>query len=824
MPDTEGYNNALRESNTILHFRQGLRPGLSVEVIRRDAAATVKEELKKVQQTEQMLRTIAERKKRHERNATSTDVICNVESKLEQIAETLSRHEEQIAVVNAIGTQPPSRDAAPPSSTQRPTNNVYRDDCGRSLDRRNTYERREAGQLRHFGNNENTRYNYRNDDNRHYGRNYANNGYNGRNDSQYYNDNYNRNYGYNNYGRRDGGRYDSRGYNDQRNYDRGNSRGRGFRGNNRGRRYDNRNWQQRERRDYSRPREDYRNNDRRSNLPLLSIVTILATLLSVAGANQYQICSTTKGQFYVTPPKPSPCDLPPLINPKAARVRVYTPRAAPVTFKAFKCHNITETGCSDYFFGVKTNEFSEPPKFNAIDPDECWDMIANATEGRGPNITTIGPQLWATNDEIIIPRGFIGRQCRSIQKYVIQEGSVGSTGGHHVESLLLSPNHCAIRTRDEQQVRMTDLRNAWKHVQLLIEDKGELRDAYRDERMRARIHQLQEGDLVLKRKPEDAIKHKFDLRFDGPYRVKSVNPPNVVIQRLHEQSKPFSVHVDQVKKFKATVSLPIYTGETTANAVRTLEGLEAESPQRAQTNGRWKEIPGVALVYTADGAHGRPQVLGLDLDETIVRTKSGGIFAENADDWQWYSATVPSAIRAFHSAGFKICIFTNQKGIQLGIVEPEDFKRKAESICDALNVPIQVFAAVGDTRYRKPNVGLWLLMEKEENDGIPVSRKSCIFVGDAAGRTATANNPADYTDSDKLFASNLGVTFATPEQLFGCHFDTNSIMAAWPRALAAISPQTALSHAQAMDSHNQAMDGQQSVLTQNSKDYRSLAR
>ncbi|KAH7696419.1 Integrase core domain containing protein [Aphelenchoides avenae] len=476
MPDAEGYNNELRESNTILHFRQGLRPVLSEEVIRRDAEATVKEELKKVQQTEQMLRAIAERKKRHERNATSTDLICNVESKLEQIAETLSRHEEQIAVVNATGTQPPSRDPTLPGGTQRPANNVYQDDRGRSFDRRNTYERRDVSQPRNFGNFDNRYYN-RKGDYRYNNRTYSSNDY--CDNRRYNNDSYNRNYGQNDYyNRRDGGNYDNRGYNDQRKYNRsqsrgpfrGNSRGRGFRGNSRGRRYDNRSWQQRDRRDFSRPREDFRANDRRNvsfhdssqtrerndsgghrggyglqNLPLLSIVTILATLLSVAGANQYQICSTRKGQFYVTPPKPSQCDLPPLINPKASRVRVYTPRAAPVTFKAFKCHNITETGCSDYFFGIKTNEFTEPPRFNAINPDACRGLIANATEGRGPNITTIRPQLWATNDEIIIPRGLIGRQCRSIQKHVIQEGSVGSKGGHHVESLLLSPNHCAIR-------------------------------------------------------------------------------------------------------------------------------------------------------------------------------------------------------------------------------------------------------------------------------------------------------------------------------------------------------------------------------------------
>jgi bifunctional polynucleotide phosphatase/kinase len=38
---------------------------------------------------------------------------------------------------------------------------------------------------------------------------------------------------------------------------------------------------------------------------------------------------------------------------------------------------------------------------------------------------------------------------------------------------------------------------------------------------------------------------------------------------------------------------------------------------------------------------------------------------------------------------------------------------------------------------------------------------SCFYVGDAAGR------PGDHADSDKQFAANIGVTFKTPEELFG---------------------------------------------------------
>ncbi|KAH7717109.1 hypothetical protein AAVH_15471, partial [Aphelenchoides avenae] len=55
-----------------------------------------------------------------------------------------------------------------------------------------------------------------------------------------------------------------------------------------------------------------------------------------------------------------------------------------------------------------------------------------------------------------------------------------------------------------------------------------------------------------------------------------------------------------------------------------------------------------------------------------------------------------------------------------------------------------------------------------ENDYEEVSKKHSFYVGNAAGRPASANQPADHASSDELFAANAnaGIEFFTQEIFF----------------------------------------------------------
>ncbi|KAI1732681.1 polynucleotide kinase 3 phosphatase domain-containing protein [Ditylenchus destructor] len=189
---------------------------------------------------------------------------------------------------------------------------------------------------------------------------------------------------------------------------------------------------------------------------------------------------------------------------------------------------------------------------------------------------------------------------------------------------------------------------------------------------------------------------------------------------------------------------------------------------KASMQGTWKIVPNELYIFTTEGIEHREKIAGFDMDGTLIKTKSGNVFGKNSDDWQlWDSAAVISELTKAHKSGFKLCIFTNQKGIQLGSVKPNEFKMKIQAICSRIGLPIQVFVSPGTANYRKPYAGMWERLEKLENGGVSVDRSRSIYVGDAAGRIrTTSRNKPDHSSADRLFALNVNVEFQTPEQYF----------------------------------------------------------
>jgi bifunctional polynucleotide phosphatase/kinase len=57
-----------------------------------------------------------------------------------------------------------------------------------------------------------------------------------------------------------------------------------------------------------------------------------------------------------------------------------------------------------------------------------------------------------------------------------------------------------------------------------------------------------------------------------------------------------------------------------------------------------------------------------------------------------------------------------------------------------------VYAAMEDDVYRKPRVGMWTALLKEL--GVEEADQESFYVGDAAGRKATASTRADHTNTD----------------------------------------------------------------------------
>ncbi|CAF0827296.1 unnamed protein product [Didymodactylos carnosus] len=156
----------------------------------------------------------------------------------------------------------------------------------------------------------------------------------------------------------------------------------------------------------------------------------------------------------------------------------------------------------------------------------------------------------------------------------------------------------------------------------------------------------------------------------------------------------------------------------------------------------WDAIHHGLEVFTSKGVINSEKIAAFDLDSTLITTKSGKVFPENDDDWRLAFDTSTRKLKQLVSDGFKLVIFTNQRGL---FKKPStaQFRLKIERVQQKLNVPLQVFVAI--------------------NPG--VNRKPCI---DAAGRPAGWKPKAkkDHSLADRLFALNVGLRFYTPEEYF----------------------------------------------------------
>lgn len=143
----------------------------------------------------------------------------------------------------------------------------------------------------------------------------------------------------------------------------------------------------------------------------------------------------------------------------------------------------------------------------------------------------------------------------------------------------------------------------------------------------------------------------------------------------------------------------------------------------------------------------RNKMAAFDYDWTLVNPKDGKTFPSNIDDWQWLYPCVPEKIKEYYNNGYMIVIFTNQskkwKYDQIKLVATQ------------LNIPLFIVIATDKEEY-KPNLVLYNILFENKN----INKDESFFVGDALGRKS------DFSDSDKVFAENIGIKYYSPEAIF----------------------------------------------------------
>ena len=160
------------------------------------------------------------------------------------------------------------------------------------------------------------------------------------------------------------------------------------------------------------------------------------------------------------------------------------------------------------------------------------------------------------------------------------------------------------------------------------------------------------------------------------------------------------------------------------------------------------------------------KIASFDMDSTLILTKSGKTFAQNASDWLWWNPAVPRKLKEAYEDGFKIVIISNQAGVSAGKTTSSTLKSKFIQLYKSLKIPFQALCATESDSNRKPSVGMWKYFTSKCNGGVKVDMKSSFYCGDAAGRPKTKSRAKDFSDSDRKFAINVGLPFFTPEMYF----------------------------------------------------------
>jgi bifunctional polynucleotide phosphatase/kinase len=149
------------------------------------------------------------------------------------------------------------------------------------------------------------------------------------------------------------------------------------------------------------------------------------------------------------------------------------------------------------------------------------------------------------------------------------------------------------------------------------------------------------------------------------------------------------------------------------------------------------------------------KIASFDLDDTLIKTKSGKDFSVNEDDWQFFDKTVPEKLKKLSSDSYNLVVITNQLGLKKGKFTFEMFKNKIEKILRILGMDFTVFISTDDDQYRKPRTKIWDLIRGD--------LVSSFYCGDAGGlkkrKIDNVEIKKDFSDTDIKFAKNIGVKF-----------------------------------------------------------------
>ncbi|KAK9077447.1 hypothetical protein SSX86_005784 [Deinandra increscens subsp. villosa] len=258
-----------------------------------------------------------------------------------------------------------------------------------------------------------------------------------------------------------------------------------------------------------------------------------------------------------------------------------------------------------------------------------------------------------------------------------------------------------------------------------------------------------EGFLELKSSDQEKLKKL--MTEGGQSSMKSIEDGETELQRQDEKGKKISDTVEEAN------------GSEIAFAVSDIK----DNYKGATLQPKWKAFQTIIYLERDEGLQDSEKIAAFDFDGCLAKTSVQRV---GANAWSLMYASIPDKLQSLYNNGYKVVIFTNEANI-------ERWKNKRQVAVDSkigrldgfiklVNVPIQVFIACGVSKgkeqdpFRKPQTGMWRIMEQQFNSGITIDMDKSFYVGDAAGRIN------DHSDADKKFAETIGLKFYLPEEYF----------------------------------------------------------
>lgn len=147
----------------------------------------------------------------------------------------------------------------------------------------------------------------------------------------------------------------------------------------------------------------------------------------------------------------------------------------------------------------------------------------------------------------------------------------------------------------------------------------------------------------------------------------------------------------------------------------------------------------------------------VNLDNTLVKTKSGNEYFSDPKDWEFTSGLLPK-IRTLVDKSYIPCIVSNQAGIGTGRVREQDVNDRIKYIEQELEQYLDTkvystYCSQLESFYRKPNPGMAYYLAL----ALEFSLRNSVMIGNSKSDMDFAKNAyiGTYYDLEDLLQTNI---------------------------------------------------------------------